>query len=383
MGIGSRFEVRPAVGRRDRRAFFALPRWLYAGDPNWTPPLAGSLECLLDPRRHPFHAHARVRLHVAWRGRRPVGRIAAIVNRLHNETHGDRTGFWGFFECVPEAPVARALLDAAADDLRAEGMDCMLGPFNPSINAECGLLVEGFDRPPALLMPYNPPSYPRLVEEAGLRPVKDLFAFQLDSARLVAGEALKRLERLSETVRRRHPDLTVRPLDMRRYEEEVVALGRLFNAARRDNWGFVPATEDELRLMAREMRAIVWPDFVLVAEMGGRRVGCILALPDVTPVLRAIGGRLFPFGWLRLLRERGRLKTARVFGAACLPEVRSLGITAVLFERLIANGLKRGIVESELSWVAEDNLQSVRTIEAAVRPRLYKRYRIYGRALVP
>jgi len=375
-------EVSPVRTARERRAFLRLPWRLYAGDPHWVPPLRGALKRELDPRRHPFHAHADARLYLARRGARTVGRIAAIVNHLHNATHNDRIGFWGYFEAEPDLEVVRALLDAAADDLRAAGLDTMWGPFNPSINAECGLLVEGFDQMPALLMPYNPPAYPHLVERAGLRRVKDLYAYLLVTEDVSDDrETRRRLERIARAVARRHPELVIRPLDMARYEAEVVALGELFNRVRERNWAFVPATREELRLMAREMKPLIVPELIPVAELHGRPVGCLLALLDINPLLRELDGRLLPFGWLRLLRGVRRVRSLRVFGAACLPEYRKLGVTALLFDRFIRNGLGRGINRAELSWVAEDNVQSVQTLESAFHPRLYKRYRVYGRDL--
>ncbi len=375
-------EVHQVADRRERKLFLRLPWRLYESDPLWVPPLLGAVNKQLDPRRHPFFKHAEARLYLAWRGARPVGRVAAIVNHLHNSYHGETTGFWGFFETEPDPGVARALLDRAADDLRGCGMTEMRGPFNPSTNAECGLLVEGFDRPPAILMPYNPPYYPEFVEQAGHRPIKELYAYVL-FAEQVAGDqgTRQRLERIARAVQRRHPEITVRSLAMARYKAEVAALGEVFNAARRDNWGYVPTTDAELQLMAREMKPIALPDLILIAELRGKPVGCLISLPDINPLLQKLNGRLFPFGWARFLWGKRRIRRLRVFGVACLPEYRGLGVTALLFDRFIRNGLRWGCPEAELSWVADDNLQSVRTLQSAFQPRLYKRYRIYGREL--
>ncbi len=375
-------EVREVAGRRERRLFIRLPWTLYRSDPLWVPPLLSAIDTQLDPTRHPFFKHAEARLYLARRQGRPVGRIAAIVNRLHNSTHGEKAGFWGFFETERDPAVAAALLDAAADDLRRAGMTRMTGPFNPSINSECGLLVDGFDRPPVILMPYNPPWYPDFVEAAGLEPEQDLHAYWISTEDFVADvEARERLERIAKAVRRRHPDLTVRPLDMARYDAEVMALGKVFDAARRANWGYVPTTDAELRFMAREMKPIVAPEFALVAELRGQPIGCLISLPDINLLLRKLNGRLFPFGWARLLLGRRRLRTVRVFGAGCLPEYRTLGVTPLLFDQFVRNAVRLGCEGGELSWVAEDNLKSMRTIESAFRPRLYKRYRIYNREL--
>lgn len=375
-------EVREVTSGRDRRAFLRLPWRLYRGDSNWVPPLLSSVARTLDPRRNPFYRQAESRLYLAWRGSRPVGRIAATVNRAHNDCHGDKAGFWGFFETEDDPAIAAALLAAAAEDLRRRGMDEMRGPFNPSINAECGVLIEGFGRPPSLMMPYNPPFYPRHIEAAGHRKLKDLLAFYLDQDMIAPGtDARERLERIERLVLRRHPELAIRTLDPSRYEQEVLALGELFNRARAHNWGFVPITRAEMLHAGREMRPIVVPECIILAEVGGRLVGCTMGLPDIGPLLRKANGRLLPFGWARLIGARRRVNAMRIFGAAVLPNMRHLGIIPVLFLQFLRNTKALGYHWGELSWVAEDNLASVRTLQAAFKPRLYKRYRVYCRAL--
>lgn len=375
-------EVRQVAGARERKLFLRLPWAIYTGDPNWVPPLVSSVDRTLDPQHNPFYEHAESRLYLAWRDGQPVGRIVATINRLHNERHGDKAGFWGFFESDEDPDVARALLAQAAEDLRSHGMAEMRGPFNPSINAECGLLVEGFGRPPSLMMPYNPPYYPELLEQAGHVKHKELFAYYLDQDMIAPGtEARARLERIDGLVRRRHPEVAIRTLDMSRYEQEVLALGELFNAARERNWGFVPVTRAELLHTAREMKPIIVPDCVIMAEVGSRLAGCTMGLPDIGPLLQKADGRLFPFGWFHLLFGRRRLDAMRIFGAAVHPDFRNLGIIPVLFLQFLRNTKARGFFWGELSWVAEDNLASVRTLEAAFKPRLYKRYRVYERQL--
>ena len=378
----STVEVREAASGREREVFVRLPWRLYRGDRNWVPPLLSSARRLLDPSRNPFFEHGRMRLFLAWRGKRPVGRIAAIINDLHNTYHDERTGFWGFFETEPDQAVASALLERVAEELCDSGMARTLGPFNPSVNSECGLLVEGFERPPSLMMPYNPPSYPQLVEAAGHRPHKDLLAYYLDCQMLTENpEKMARMERIERMVLRRHPELTIRTLEMERYEDEVLALAELFNEARRENWGFVPVTRAEALAMAREMKAIVEPTCAIFAEVEGRLVGCVMGLPDIGPLLRKANGRLFPFGWVHLVGWRRRIHEMRIFGAGVLPQYRHLGIIPILFLNYVRNATSIGYDTGELSWVAEDNLRSVRTLEAAFGPRLYKRYRIYERGL--
>ncbi|MBM4041664.1 MAG: N-acetyltransferase [Planctomycetes bacterium] len=375
-------QVHEAATRGERRAFLRLPWRLYRGDPNWVPPLLSSAARTLDPQRNPFYQHAESRLYLAWRGRRLVGRVIATVDRNYNDYHKDTMGFWGFFECEDDPEAAKALLDRAADDLRSRGMTQMMGPMNPSINGECGILTEGFDRPPVILMPYNPPYYPALIEQAGLEKVKDLYAYLL-LAKNVTGdsEQLERIERLGTLIHRRHPNLRIRTMDMARYEADVMALGHLFNTVRKDNWGFVPSTEAEIRDMAHEMKAVVDPQMIYIAELDGKPVGCLLAVPDINPLLKKCNGRLFPFGWWHILRGRRSLHWVRVFGSAALPESRHIGIIPLLFGEVIRIGHRRGYTHAELSWVSEGNLRPILTIEQALKPELHKRYRVYGRTL--
>ena len=375
-------QVREAATRCERRAFLRLPWRLYRGDPNWVPPLLISLRRQLDPRRNPFFQHAEMRLYLAWRDGQPVGRIAATINRLHNETHNDTVGFWGYFETVNDPAVARALLDRAAEDLRQHGMTEMIGPMSPSINGEVGVLVEGFGEPPVIMMPYNPPWYDGLIRQAGLQKAKDLLAL-LSVIADVAGEKenIQRLDRLCAVVRKRHPTLQVRTLDMRNYEADVLTIGQLSNAVRHSNWGFVPMTDAEVRAMARDMKPIVDPEIVLIAEVDGKPIGCMVNLPDINVILHKLNGRLFPFGWLRLLWGRRSITTLRGFDSAVLEEYRRLGATPLLYLETIRHGQRRGYNRAELSWVAEDNLASIQTSTGVLRPRLYKRYRVYSRSL--
>lgn len=372
-------EVVPVRDARGLREFIRLPWSIYRGDPNWVPPLVSAMKKQFDAR-HPFFEHGEMQLFTARRAGRTVGRLAAIVNHLHNSYHNEKAGFWGFFDCENDQATADALFKAAGEWLAGKGMADMRGPFNPSINSECGMLIDGFDRPPVLMMPYNPRYYPALVEAAGFKCIQNLQAYRLEQAGVSEGqETRQRLDRLAAAIAKRHPEIVIRPLDMTRYEQDVIELSSLFNDARKDNWGFVPSTDAELRLMAKEMKMIVEPGVVLVAEVRGEKVGCVIGIPDVNPLLQKMNGRLLPFGWLHLLRGRKRLHSLRVLGSACLPRYRHLGIIAVLFDRFICDGLALGYDEAELSWISEANVASVRTLESAFKPTLYKQYRVYSR----
>jgi GNAT superfamily N-acetyltransferase len=383
MAMANDVAVRRVTSRTERRRFLLLPWHLYRGEPNWVPPLRRSLKATLS-RRHPFFDHAEMELFLAERGREGVGRVAAILNWAYNDYTGERVAFFGFFESVDDPVVAQALFEAVRAFGRERGMAEIRGPTSPSMHAECGLLVEGFDSPPVVMMPYNPPFYGALFERSGLGTCKDLYAYRIRREDVEGEEATRvRLERLEAQVKRRFPALVIRPLDMRRYFEEVQALGHIFNEAREHNFGYAPMTERELARLARDLKPLARPEMCLAAELDGEVVGAAMALPDANLALRRINGRLFPFGAIRLVRALKTIRTMRVFGIAAKAEHRRKGVAGLLMLDLIRRCQAKGYVEAEASWVSEDNVMSNRTIMAAVGARLYKTYRIYSQTLSP
>jgi GNAT superfamily N-acetyltransferase len=370
--------VREVTGARDVRRFIQVAWRVNRRDPNWVPPLLMAVKAVLNPRKHPFHQHADVALFLAEKGGEAVGRVAAIVNHRHNEFHDDRLGFFGLFECDDDPETARALLDAAAQWLRARGMERVRGPMNLSTNEEHsspGVLVEGFDTPPMVMMHHNPPYYAGLIERAGFDKEMDLLAYWLDEVnppdRLVRG-----VERLAQRA-----GVTVRSLDMSRFRQEVDAIKSVYNAAWSRNWGFVPMTDAEFDHMARDLKPIVDPDLCLLAEVDGETVGFSLALPDFNRVLRKLPrGRLFPFGLLHLLREKRRIKRLRVITLGFRPGFQHSGLGALLYLRSWTSAAARGYRAGEASWILENNLDMRRPLEN-MGARVYKRYRIFERAL--
>jgi GNAT superfamily N-acetyltransferase len=371
-------EVRPVRSRRDLDVFLELPRALYQGDPCWVPPIAGMLKDELDPEKNPFYEHAERELFVAWRGRAPVGRVAAIENRAHNEFHGERVAFFGYFETADDQSVTSRLVDAVRDWARSRGLGELRGPASPGLHGLCGLLVQGYDSAPVLMMPYNPPSYPRLLEGAELRKLKDLYAYLLTTEAVRTGMDWARLERLKAMVARKFGDFRLRTLNMKRFASEVRDLWAVFEEARRENWGYVPMTDRELRRAVEALRHVVDPRLVIVAEIRGRPVGCVVALPNLNQLIRKIKGSLWPFGWLTLLRERKHITGLRVIALGTLKAYRHLGITSVLLQEVIRQGMEAGYQWAEASWVLEDNLPSVQTIEKSLGAERYKRYRLYS-----
>jgi len=333
---------------------------------------------LLDPRRNPFFHHARIRLFVAERAGELVGRIAAIVNELHNQTHHDAVGFFGFFESIPDDSVARALVHAAGAWLREQGRTHIRGPVNPSMNDECGLLVEGFDRPPVIMMPYNPPYYAELLQACGFQKAKDLLAYWLTEQFLSP-----KLQRGQELVRQRF-GIRIRGMDFRNrklFQEDVECIKAIYNQAWEPNWGFVRLTDAEMDALVAGFKQIADPELAIFAFRGEEPIGFALAVPDINQVLRfnrsgSTLGALWHF-----VTKRHRIDTMRILILGILPKYQHIGADAVLYYELGVRGLRKGFRYAEASWVLEDNWAMRNPLEKMLGAQLYKRYRIYEMAL--
>ena len=374
--------VDPVHTAADRRTFPNLPDRLHRRDPQWIFPLRSEAAAAWDTKRNPFYRHADLELFLARRDGRAVGRIGAIRNHAHDEFHGERVGFFGFFETEDRQETADALLAAVAAWHRERGATELRGPVSPSMGSECGLLVEGFDSPPVILMPYNPPSYVELLERAGFRKEIDLLAF--DISRESHPDIQDRLDRLRGLIRRlerRHPGLSIRPLDKRSLRRDAQILRDVFDGARAENYGFVPSTEEEYDALVAKLAQIVDPSIVLILEDEGTPVGCVIALPDWNRALHSSRGWPGPLRLLKILRDGRRLDSIRVLAIAVAPHLKRSGVLAWLLLRVVENGMDRGYRRAELSWVAEDNEVQLRTLASVFDPNPYKRYRIYRRSL--
>ncbi len=381
--------VRPVATGRDRRRFQRLPWRIYAPpgaprDPNWAPPLLAQERALLgwpDRRgaRHAFYEHAQSVALLAERNGETVGRIAVLVNEIHNAKYAERLGFFGFFECVDDASVAQALFGAGEAWLRERGMAAVRGPVNPSLNYTCGLLVDGFDHTPCFLMTYNPPYYAALLESGGYAKCQDLYAYEMNAdllATLVArykGAAMAALAR---------EDLVVRPLDPRRFREQIATYLDIYNQSLDGTWGFTPLQPGEARQIAAEMRHVIVPEFALFVEIAGQPVGALLALLDYNQILVKLNGRLFPFGLLRILLRRKRITAARAMAMTMVPGYANSGLSVVLMDRLVDAAANWGgqIERYEFSWVLESNARSRGTLERA-GTRITSIHRLYERGL--
>jgi GNAT superfamily N-acetyltransferase len=364
--------VERVQGRRALAAFVDLPYRLHRGDPGFAPVLRRDVHTLLSPRRNPFYEHAEAAHFLAREGGRVVGRISAIHNRRHNETHGDRVGFFGFFECIDAHEVARALFQAAEEWLRGRGLTVMRGPVNPSINDEAGLLVDGFTTPSVLMMPHNPLYYVALVEGAGFRKAKDLLAYEH-----AADELPLRLVQGATRQEVRH-GITLRTLDMRRFEAECEIVKTLYNQAWERNWGFVPMTDRELAHLATQLKPVVVPELVVFAEQEGRPIGFAVALPDLNVALRKNpSGRFFP-GILRILWAARRIDRVRVVLLGVVPPWKGRGIDVILYKTIWEAARRKGFTWGEAGWILEDNHAMANGL-LRMGFRAYKTYRLYDR----
>jgi GNAT superfamily N-acetyltransferase len=335
---------------------------------------------LLSRRKNPFFEHAEAEYFLAERDGEVVGRVAAISNRLHNETHGDRVGFFGFFETVNQQAVADALLATAADWCRARGHDVLRGPASFSVNDECGVLVDGFDTAPTLMMPHNPPYYVELLERAGFTKAKDLLVYQGGSEQ-VYYPVPERLARGTELIRQRQ-GITLRALDMKHFDADVDRIKRIYNSAWVKNWGFVPMTDRELDHLAEQFKPVVIPEIVPFAEKDGQVIGFGIVLPDLNEVFRhSRSGRLLPLlpRLLWKIRTR-RFKRARILLLGILPEYQGKGIDAMLYHWIWTRCGELGITWGEAGWILEDNPAMNAGLEKMTF-RVYKTYRLYDRPL--
>ena len=365
-------EVVTADGKKGLNEFIEFPYSLYRGDALWVPPLRIAVRELLDRAKHPFYANAEAEFFLARRDGKVVGRIAAILDRNHNKFHEENAGFFGFFESTNDPEVAAALLDTARKWVFDRGAVLLRGPVNPSTNYECGMLIDGFDSSPMVMMTYNPRYYPALMEGTGLRKAKDLNAF-------VSTTATVDEEKIGRVADRKlaRSGVTVRPINMKDYGGEVVRMWDVYNAAWKRNWGFVPMTRDEFFLMGKEMKQILKPELVLVGEAGGQPIGFALALPDVNFALKRAGGSLFPTGLLKILYYQRLVKDLRVIALGVVEEHRTSGVAAAFYASLVRAARKLGYSGNcEMSWILEDNVLMTRSLEV-MGARHYKTYRIY------
>ena len=367
-------KIRAATSRADRERFIKYPFARYRDEEHWVPPLLISEREQFDPKKNPFYEHARIDLFLAERDGEVVGRVAAIDDDNHNRTHDENLLFFGFFE-AGDGEAAEALLARVEELARELGREAVRGPVNPSLNHSGGLLIDAFDSDPYVMMPYNPPEYPRYVEAAGYRKVKDLYAWIFESE-----WEIRKIGRLAERVRRRHERLVIRAVDMKRWDEELERFRDLYNRSWERNWGFVRYTDAEFDHLASELRLIIDPDIVLFLEVDGHVAGLAFGLPDTNQVLKRMRGRLLPFGIFQFLNRKKIIDQGRLPILGLMPEYRNKGLDLVLMHEICKRSPAKGYKRGEGSWVLEDNRAMNRALETA-GATLYKTYRIYQKEI--
>lgn len=370
-------KIVPVNSKKDLTAFIDFPHDLYKHDPNYVPELFIAQKNLLTT--HPFHKHNSLQAFLAYDGDKIVGRIAAILNNSHNEFNKVNDGFWGFFDCINDQETADLLFNTAAQWLKDKGVDQkFIGPVNFSTNEACGLLIEGFDSPPFLMMTYNAPYYAELIEKAGFSKQIDLIAWHWDGDGY-DDKSLRLLDALQERLKRNN--IIIRKVNLKKFKEEAAKLRGVYNSAWDKNSGFVPLSDEEFDYLAKDLKLILDPDFALVAEQEGKIVGFGLALPNFNEVLHKVKrGRLLPTGIFKILLNKSKIQSIRIYALGIIDGYRKMGIEACLYGTMIKEYKRKGLKQAEASWTLENNTMINEAI-IAIKGNPYKKYRIYEKAI--
>ena len=361
----------------ERKRFIEFIYDFYQDAEHWVPPLRMDQKKLIDTDKNPFFHNAEIELFIAEKDGKDVGRIAAIVDHRFNDFHKTKTGHFGFFECINDQHTANLLFRVASDWLRDKGMNKVIGPASPSMMDTIGVLIDGFDRDPYVLMPYNYDYYDDLIKASGFQKEMDLYAYMVDTETV----SMDRMNRAMKIVKHRLPDINIRPVDLKNLKSEIDIVRDIFNQAWKKNWGFIPLTEAEFDAVAKDLKFIIDTDFAHIAEMEGKPVGFSIGIPNINEILKTMNGNLFPFGIFKLLWKKRKLNSLRTALMGVVPEHQGKGIDALLHHRSIQNGLKgENKTESEMSWVLESNPEMIRVAER-IGGKLDKTYRMYSKAL--
>lgn len=376
-------DITIADTRRGEGEFLEFPYSLYKDEPMWRAPLRFERKEQFSPKKNPTLNSISRQLFLAKHAGEIVGRIAAFINHAHQSHHNDGAGHFGYFDCEADPEVGAALLKSAQEWLIAQGCKKMVGPAQWSVNEECGLLIDGFDTPPVVMMPYGRADYQAMFETAGFSKATDMYAFQAD---LNAGYPRPKQTQMMMRLAQRDPDIVVRPMHSRNFMDEVQLVMDIFNDAWSENWGFVPFSPEQIEHMAKEIRPLMFKEGLWVGEIQGEPVAYIWMIPDLNEAVAGLDGKLLPFGWATLvnrLKIKG-VKQARIPLMGLRKEWhntrKGLAIVAQLCESVFEAGRKKGFTHCELSWILEDNAAMVRICEQA-SAKAYKTYRMYEKAL--
>ena len=369
-------EIVVVEGGSELKEFIDFPWSLYAEYPRWVPPLKKEVSRLLDPRRHPFWSSAERRLFLARRGSQVVGRIAGIIDHRYNEFHGEQMGIWGFFECADDPAAAATLFSAVETWARRKGMTFVRGPLNPSTNYEVGLLVEGFDYPPVLMMPYNPPYYSRLVESCGFAKEKDLLAFLIDGDYRLPEWMDSMAGRIA-----RKKGIHIRLIRPKDYDAEFALIREIYNDSWSANWGFVPLSDEEMRDIQKSVVSFADPDLAFFIYYEDEPAAVCVIFPDINPLLKRLNGRIGLLGLLKALLYSRKINGLRLLMFGVKEKYRQLGVPMLAFHHIYeVVRKKRKYQYLEMGWTLEEN-EAVNTLAVEASARPYKRYRIFRKSL--
>lgn len=368
----SNIEIKKVETSSDLITFIKCQWLFYKNDDNWVPPLIMERKTLLNKKKNPFFLNATAEYFIAYRNNKIVGRIAAIKNYVHLEHHKDNAGFWGFFESIDDQQVANALFDTAKKWLKEKGLSRMLGPANPSSNDEWGMLLDGFDDPPRLLMTYNPEYYLKLCMNYGMTKAKDLLAYKLENHKVMGSEKLKRVQQIA----RDRYQLKISHLNMKDFAKELEKVKYVYNRAWAPNWGFLPMSDKQIDAMAKDLKSLVEPSLVLFGEIDNNIIGFALVMLDYNFIFKQMNGRLLPFNFLKLFTEKKKIKWARIITLGLIPEQQKKGLDAVFYWEIVNRAHALGIDLGEASWILEDN-EMMNRGALVMGGEAYKKYRIW------
>jgi len=362
--------------KEGKKEFLEFPYSLYENDEYWVPPLRMEQKKLLDTDKNPFYDNAEIELFLVYNNGKLVGRIAAIIDHRYNDYHDAKTGFFGFFECINRERSAQLMFRVVEEWLRSRGMKEMMGPVNPGMMDEIGILVKGFQKYPSILMPYHKEYYDPLLKSIGLEKAMDLLTYEVNQDNVDR----ERMSRAVEIVKRRLPDIRIRKIRLKKIDEEIKIIQEIFNEAWKDNWGFIPLSEAEFKYLAKDLKAVVDDNYAHIAEVKGEPVAFSVALPDYNQILKNMNGNLFPFGFLKILFNRRKITKIRTALMGVKPDYQGKGIDALLHRESIENGLRYNKYASEIGWILENNIQMNRVAEK-IGGEHDKTYRMYQKDL--
>lgn len=369
-------QIVPVDTAKQLKSFIMLPFELYQHDPNWVAPLISEQKQLFNPQKNPYYQHSEVKLFLALKDAEVVGRISAHSNTQHNIEHQENIGFFGFFDSIDDQEVANALFAAAYAWNRYRGFTAMRGPMNFSVNQECGLLIDGFDTPPMVMMRHDHPYYQKLYEDWGLSKTMDLYAFY--SYRTEMPERIKRIAQALE--KRSRVQIRSLSRNKKQLKKDIETVFEIYTKAWENNWGNVPLTKAEFDHLVAELLPLADPDLVFIAEIDGKQAGFSLALPNYNEVLKVMHGRVNPGTLIKAMLAKRKISSARVITMGVIKEFQGRGIDTVFHYYSYLNGLPKGLYHGEFSWVLENNTMMIRVAEM-LDAKIYKTYRLYDKAI--